>query len=110
MEFSMRNFVKQGLLNAVGKQADYQIIQRATGWLEKGVLEISDLEEIQNALNIHNFANNIVMGDVTREVAAPEPVPGSVPEETEAAAQGDETPEPAPDSVPEESGGGRDGE
>ena len=64
MAFSTRNFVKQGLLNAVGKQADYWIIQNALGWHEKGVLEVSDLEEIQNALN----ATGHIMGDVTREI------------------------------------------
>ena len=54
MAFSTRNFVKQGLLNAVGKQADYWIIQNALGWHEKGVLQESDLEEIQNAIDTKN--------------------------------------------------------
>ena len=57
--FSMRAFVKRGLLNAVGKQPDYWIIQTATGWCEKSVLELSDLEEIQNALNAKDAENNI---------------------------------------------------
>lgn len=48
--FSVRDFVKQGFLKAVGKQAAYQIIQNALGWMEKGVLEVGDLEEIQAAL------------------------------------------------------------
>ena len=54
MAFSTRNFVKQGLLNAVGKQADYWIIQNALGWHEKGVLDLNDLEEIQNAIDTKN--------------------------------------------------------
>ena len=70
MAFSMKNFVKRGLLNAVGKQADYLIIRNATGWHEKGVLELSDLEEIQNALN----AQGNIAGDVTREFPTPETV------------------------------------
>ena len=45
--FSLREFVKSGLLKAVGKMADYQIILNAAGWLEKGVLDESDLAEIQ---------------------------------------------------------------
>ena len=57
--FSMRAFVKRGLLAAVGKQPDYWIIQTATGWCEKSVLELSDLEEIQNALNAKDAKNNI---------------------------------------------------
>ena len=59
--FSMRNFIKQGFLNAIGKQADYLIIQNAAKWHEKGVLELSDLEEIQAALN----ARGTIEGDVT---------------------------------------------
>lgn len=45
--FSLRDFVKSGLIRAVGKMADYQVILNAVGWLEKGVLEESDLAEIQ---------------------------------------------------------------
>ena len=45
--FSLREFVKSGLLKAIGKMADYQVILNAAGWLEKGVLEESDLAEIQ---------------------------------------------------------------
>ena len=36
--FSLRNFVKTGLLQAVGQMANYQVILNAAGWLEKGVL------------------------------------------------------------------------
>lgn len=46
MSFSLREFIKKGLLDAVGKMADYQIILNATGWYEKGVLLEEDLEEI----------------------------------------------------------------
>ena len=49
--FSLRGFVKNGLLKAVGKMADYQIILNAAGWLEKGVLIEADLEEIQAAID-----------------------------------------------------------
>lgn len=63
MNFSMREFVKRGLLDGVGKRAEYLIIRDAAGWHEKGVLELSDLEEIQEALN----ATGAVLGDVTRE-------------------------------------------
>ena len=46
--FSMREFVKDGFLKAVGKMADYQIILNAAGWHEKGVLTQEDLAEIQS--------------------------------------------------------------
>ena len=44
--FSLKDFVKKGLLDAVGKMADYQVILNAAGWLEKGVLDEADLAEI----------------------------------------------------------------
>lgn len=44
--FSMNAFIKKGLMAAVGKLADYQIILNAAGWLEKGVLTEADLAEI----------------------------------------------------------------
>ena len=48
--FSLKEFIKNGLVKAVGKMADYQIILNAAGWLEKGVLGESDLAEIQAAI------------------------------------------------------------
>ena len=44
--FSLRDFIKRGLLDAVGKMADYQVILNATGWYEKNVLLEEDLAEI----------------------------------------------------------------
>jgi hypothetical protein len=44
--FSLREFIKKGLLDAVGKMADYQVILNAAGWHEKGVLNEEDLAEI----------------------------------------------------------------
>ena len=48
--FSLRNFIKKGLLDAVGKLADYQVILNATGWYEKNVLTMEDLAEINEAI------------------------------------------------------------
>lgn len=50
--FSLSNFVKSGLIKAVGHMADYQIILNAAGWLEKGVLTEADLADIQNAIDM----------------------------------------------------------
>lgn len=44
--FSLKDFVKKGLLDAVGKMADYWVIMNAAGWHEKGVLDETDLAEI----------------------------------------------------------------
>lgn len=49
--FSLKEFVKSGLIKAVGKMADYQVILNAAGWLEKGVLDETDLAEIDTAIS-----------------------------------------------------------
>lgn len=48
--FSLREFIKGGLLRAVGSMAHYQIILNAAGWFEKGVLLEEDLADIQAAI------------------------------------------------------------
>ena len=52
--FSLKNFIKKGLLDAVGKMADNQIILNAAGWLEKGVLDETDLAEIQGRIDANS--------------------------------------------------------
>ncbi len=53
--FCLKDFIKTGLLKAVGFLEDYQIILNAAGWYEKGVLEESDLAEIQLAVEEYNL-------------------------------------------------------
>ena len=48
--FRLKNFIKKGLLNAVGKMADYQVILNSVGWMEKGVLDEADLAEINEKI------------------------------------------------------------
>ena len=48
--FNLNTFIKRGLLDAVGKMADYKIILNAAGWHEKNVLTVDDLAEIQTAI------------------------------------------------------------
>ena len=45
--FSLREFIKKGLLLAIGQKPEYEIRLAAAGWLEKGVLSESDLAEIE---------------------------------------------------------------
>jgi len=52
--FSLCEFIKKGLLDAVGKLADYQVILNATGWYDKGVLTLEDLAEINEAIEKKN--------------------------------------------------------
>lgn len=52
--FNLTSFIKNGFISAVGKMADYQIILNAAGWFEKGVLNETDLAEIQAAIDEKN--------------------------------------------------------
>ena len=52
--FNFADFIKKGLLDAVGNMADYKIILNAAGWYEKGVLSDIDLSEIEAAIDEHN--------------------------------------------------------
>lgn len=62
--FSLKGFIKKGLIGAVGSMADYQIILNAAGWLEKGVLDETDLAEIQTAID----SQYIVTEEVTENI------------------------------------------
>jgi len=64
--FSLRKFIKKGLLDAVGKMSDYQVILNSAGWMDKGVLTEDDLAEINVAIE--------------QQYVVPEP---ELPEETE---------------------------
>lgn len=52
--FNYRKFLLQGFLDAVGKQADYMIIQNASGYFDKGVLTEADLAEIAAKIDEKN--------------------------------------------------------
>lgn len=58
--FKLSEFIKNGLIKAVGNMADYQIILNAAGWLEKGVLDEMDLAEIQTAIDAQYIVNEPV--------------------------------------------------
>lgn len=55
--FSLKDFIKKGLLDAVGKMADYQVILNAAGWMEKGVLDEADLAEINTRIEAQYIVN-----------------------------------------------------
>lgn len=64
--FSLRNYIKRGLLDAVGKQPDYWVIINSVGWMEKNVLLEEDLAEINDAIvknNLRAEADNVVAED-----------------------------------------------
>lgn len=49
--FILRDYIKKGFLDAVGKMADYWIILNSSGYHDKGVLTEDDLAEIQMAID-----------------------------------------------------------
>lgn len=65
--FSLREFVRQAMLKAVGKQEDYKIMQNSLGWYEKEVLTQEDLAEIQTAIDEKNTP---VVEEVPEEISA----------------------------------------
>lgn len=54
MAFSLREYVKRGLMLAIGNKADYEVILSSASWLDKGVLLEEDLAEIQAAIDEKN--------------------------------------------------------
>ena len=52
--FNMREYIKQGFIDAIGKMGDYQIILNSAGYAEKGVLLEEDLAEIKALIDKKN--------------------------------------------------------
>lgn len=46
----LKEFLKKGFIEAVGKMEDYKIRIDAMGWLDKGYLTESDITEINDAI------------------------------------------------------------
>ena len=66
--FNLKNFIKKGLMDAVGSMADYQVILNAAGWHDKGVLSKSDLAEIEAAIDAKNAPVSVEDEIVPEEV------------------------------------------
>lgn len=49
-----REFIKRGLLLAVGNKADYEVMWKASEWFRLGILLEDDLAEIQTAIDDKN--------------------------------------------------------
>jgi transketolase len=68
--FILKDFIKKGLFDAVGNMADYQVRLNAAGWHEKGVLDESDLAEIEAKIEAKNNTNRLnSMDDLNAEEA-----------------------------------------
>ena len=48
--FTLKEFIKKGLIEAVGNMPDYKIRLSAAGWLEKDVLTEVDLVDVDTAI------------------------------------------------------------
>lgn len=59
--FSLKEFLKKGLIDAVGKMADYQVVLNAVGWFEKGVFTETDLADIQAEIDRKNLAEEEIL-------------------------------------------------
>ena len=82
--FNLRNFIKNGLMQAVGHMANYQVILNAAGWHEKGVLTESDLADIHDKINGRKKTEIVEDGlvDTTAPDGEDEPVVEEAVEET----------------------------
>jgi len=49
--FDLKNFIKKGLMDAVGKTEGYQIILIAAYWFDKKVLNEKDMSDIETVIN-----------------------------------------------------------
>lgn len=61
--FNLREFIKKGLISAVGKMADYQIILNAVGWHEKSVLTEEDLKEINTYIEAQYIVQEVYVSE-----------------------------------------------
>ena len=52
--YSLREFVKKGLIAAIGVQADYWVMLTAANWFQKGILLNEDMIEIQELIDEKN--------------------------------------------------------
>lgn len=62
--FNLREFVKKGLLKAIGIQSDYWVMLTSANWFSKGVLLEEDMIEIQNAIDEKNQPQEEIVEDI----------------------------------------------
>ena len=70
--FSLREFVKKGLLSAIGVQSDYWVILNAANCFSKGVLLDEDLIEINAKIDEKNTPIEPVEESIVEEATQEE--------------------------------------
>ena len=68
--FNLREFVKKGLLSAIGIQSDYWVILTSANWFSKGILTDEDMLEIQAKIDEKNTPVEEPVEEVPEEVSA----------------------------------------
>lgn len=82
-DFDPRDFLKSGLIGAIGYKPDFKITLDAMEWYKAGFLEDADLAEISAAIEAHKAAAEVE--EVTPEEPTEEPTePVEEPTESEA--------------------------
>lgn len=64
MEFELRAFLRQSLLDMVGYKPDREIRYSASRWFDKGSLFEEDLAEIETAINKQYTTEELIEGEV----------------------------------------------
>lgn len=82
MSFSLHDFLMNGFRSAIGNLPEYKIYANAAGWLEKGVLNEHDLEEIQGLIDEKNAMSSEDSFVSEEELASEEPVQEDHPEDS----------------------------
>jgi len=70
--FNLREFVKKGLLAAIGVQPDYWVMLTAANWFAKGVLLEADMVEIQAKIDEKNTPVEPETPEVIEDYEEPE--------------------------------------
>lgn len=81
--FSLREFVKKGLLSAIGVQSDYWVILNAANWFSKGTLLEEDLIEINAKIDEKNTPVEPVEESIVEQGTQDEAVDETINEEIE---------------------------
>ena len=68
--FSLREFVKKGLIAAIGVQADYWVMLTAANWFQKGILLNEDMIEIQELIDEKNTPVEPIIEEISAEDTA----------------------------------------
>lgn len=48
--FDLKSFIKNGLVDMVGKEPDYKVVNLSVSYLDKGILTETDLAEIDEKI------------------------------------------------------------